>query len=99
MSLKNALEATAPAVSTQPLSEFLNLTYTVLITMHQTRLLRDPLYRDYAPVHDGRLPFVDPVPPMRWACGDTQPDSYHTAAIHNKPCSRNDPTARCFPGV
>ncbi|KAF4844125.1 hypothetical protein CGCSCA4_v007479 [Colletotrichum siamense] len=48
MSLKNALEATAPAVSTQPLSEFLSLTYTFVITKHQTRFLRDPLYRDYA---------------------------------------------------
>ncbi|KAI8273232.1 hypothetical protein K4K59_010888 [Colletotrichum sp. SAR11_240] len=85
MSLENAWKATAPAVyATQTLSEFLNLTYTVLITKVQARLLRSPFYRGYTAVHNGRLPFVDPVPLMRWACGDAQPDSYYPDGVHNK---------------
>ncbi|KAF4823341.1 hypothetical protein CGCSCA5_v001902 [Colletotrichum siamense] len=53
-------------------------------TTPATRLFRDPFYRDCAAVHDGRLPFVDHVPPIRWACGDAQPDSYYNDAVHNK---------------
>lgn len=33
---------------TQSLSEFLNLTYAALITKEQTKLVRDPFYKDYA---------------------------------------------------
>lgn len=35
-------------------------------------------------VHDGRLPFVDPVPLLRWAWGDAQPDSSYAEAVESK---------------
>ncbi|KAL8865451.1 MAG: hypothetical protein Q9198_009316, partial [Flavoplaca austrocitrina] len=50
----------------------------------QTRLVRDPFYAAYAAVHDGRLPFIDPVPLIRWAYGDTLPESALTEAQNNK---------------
>lgn len=56
-----------------PLSILLNLTYALLISQEQTQLVRDPFYADYAATHDGRLPFVDPVPLARWTFGDESP--------------------------
>ena len=44
------------------LDVFLNLTYPVLISKEQTKLLRDSFYADYAAKYDGRRPFVDPAP-------------------------------------
>jgi hypothetical protein len=52
-----------------PLETYLNLTYPVLISQNQIKNVRDPFYADYAAKHDGRLPFVDPVPLARWAYG------------------------------
>ena len=37
-----------------------------------------------AGAHDGRLPFVDPVPLTRWAWGDDQPESVLDDAVTNK---------------
>jgi hypothetical protein len=45
--------------------------------------VRDPFYADYAAAHDGRLPFVDPVPLARWAFGDESPYTI-TDSIANK---------------
>jgi hypothetical protein len=59
-----------PANITSSLSQLLNITYPLLISQEQTRLVREPFYADYAAVHDGRLPFVDPVPLVRWGFGD-----------------------------
>ena len=44
---------------------FLNSTYAELISFEQTMLLRKSFYADYAAAHDGRKPFVDPVPLVR----------------------------------
>jgi hypothetical protein len=55
-----------------PLTTFMNLTYALLITKQQTELVREPFYADYAAKHDGRLPFVNPVPLTRWGWGDKQ---------------------------
>jgi hypothetical protein len=54
-----------------PVTEFMNLTYPVLISQHEITAVRDPFYADYAKIHDGRLPFVDPVPLVRWAFGES----------------------------
>jgi hypothetical protein len=54
-----------------PVTDFLNLTYPVLISQHEITAVRDPFYADYAAIHDGRLPFVDPVPLVRWAFGES----------------------------
>jgi hypothetical protein len=55
-----------------PLETFMNLTYALLITKQQTELVRKPFYADYAAKHDGRLPFVNPTPLIRWGWGDDQ---------------------------
>ena len=58
-----------------PLETFMNLTYALLISKQQTELVRKPFYADYAEKHDGRLPFVDPVPLARWGWGDNQTET------------------------
>lgn len=35
-------------------------------------------------IHDGRLPFVNPVPLARWTWGDSQPSSLLSDAVRNK---------------
>jgi hypothetical protein len=66
-----------------PLEVYLNLTYPIIVSKSQAPLVRDPFYRDYGAKHDGRRPFVDPVPTLRWAWG--QNSSYTVAdGIANK---------------
>ncbi|KAL8992768.1 MAG: hypothetical protein Q9169_006849 [Polycauliona sp. 2 TL-2023] len=57
------------------LDVLLNRTYPTLISKEQTRLVRDPFYRDYAAANDGRA---------RWGYGDSLPASELDAAIANK---------------
>ncbi|KAF2801052.1 amidase signature enzyme [Melanomma pulvis-pyrius CBS 109.77] len=66
-----------------PIETVLNITYPILISKQQIPLVRDPFYADYAAKHDGRRPFIDPVPLVRWGWGQ---NSSHTVdeAITNK---------------
>lgn len=66
-----------------PLPTLLNLTYAILITKQQVGLVREPFYADYAAKHDGRRPFVNPVPLARWGWGDSQAATINEA-IANK---------------
>ncbi|KAF2091894.1 glutamyl-tRNA amidotransferase [Saccharata proteae CBS 121410] len=66
----------------QGLDELLNITYPLLIAQEQTRLVRDPFYADYAAVHDGRLPFVDPAPLVRWSFGDNSSETIENAVTN-----------------
>lgn len=70
----------------------LNTTYATLISKEQIALVREPFYRDYAAVHDGRLPFVDPAPIARWGYGDSLPASALDDAIVRKTLN---PDQRC----
>ncbi|KAG8526482.1 uncharacterized protein KY384_008682 [Bacidia gigantensis] len=81
--------ANKPAGVMASLSTFLNLTYPILISKEQTRLVRDPFYAAYRAAHDGRHPFVDPTPLARWAFGDGYPESALTDAINNKTAFQN----------
>ncbi|KAF2853224.1 amidase signature enzyme [Plenodomus tracheiphilus IPT5] len=65
------------------LTTLMNLTYAILITKQQVGLVREPFYADYAAKHDGRLPFVNPVPLARWGWGDNQTNTIEEA-IGNK---------------
>ena len=65
--------ANTPSGADSDLGSFLNITYPIIISQEQTTLLRDPFYADYGAVHNGRRPFVDPVPLTRWAFGDSFP--------------------------
>lgn len=85
----SAINLTSLWTSTNPasapsLTSLLNITYPILISKEQTKLVRTPFYADYAAVHDGRTPFVDPGPLVRWAFGDSHPASALTDAINNK---------------
>ncbi|KAI8296509.1 Amidase 1 [Colletotrichum sp. SAR 10_98] len=83
--LTEAWASTGPeSVKGLSLTEVLGATYATLITKEQTALVRDPFYADYAAAHDGRRPFVNPVPLARWAWGDTQPASALDDAKANK---------------
>ncbi|KAL8640063.1 MAG: hypothetical protein Q9228_002973 [Teloschistes exilis] len=84
LNLTTAWAASKPSSATASLNTLLNLTYPILISKQQTRLVRDPFYAAYAAVHDGRLPFVDPAPLVRWAFGDSYPASALTEAQTNK---------------
>ncbi|KAL0932100.1 glutamyl-tRNA amidotransferase [Colletotrichum truncatum] len=66
------------------LADLLGKTYATLISKEQTTLVRDPFYADYAAAHDGRRPFVNPVPLARWAWGDAQPATALDEARANK---------------
>ncbi|KAI6351943.1 hypothetical protein MCOR25_009659 [Pyricularia grisea] len=66
------------------LDDMLRTTYAVIITKHQTELVRDPFYRDYAAAFDGRKPFVNPAPLARWAYGDSLPATALSDALRNK---------------
>lgn len=58
-------ESTKPNASLPSLNSFLNLTYEIIISKEQTKLLRDPFYADYGAKHSGRRPFVNPSPLVR----------------------------------
>ena len=75
---------THPAGSDPSIEDLTNITYPILIAQEQIRLVREPLYKDYAAIHDGRRPFVDPVPLVRWAFGDSFPSSATAAANKNR---------------
>ena len=47
-------------------------------------MVRAPFYADYAAAHDGRRPFVDPAPLVRWAFGDAYPSSELDVANANR---------------
>ncbi|PVH99545.1 amidase signature enzyme [Periconia macrospinosa] len=68
---------TLPAFET-----LLNTTYTTLITQEQIPLVRDPFYADYAAKHDGRRPFVNPVPLIRWGWGESNNRTFTLAQAH-----------------
>lgn len=74
--IASAWAASPPAAAgNTSINKYLNLTYPIIISQEQTKLVRDPFYADYGAVHDGRRPFVDPAPLARWAFGDGYPPS------------------------
>lgn len=78
-----------PDPALPPLTEFLNTTYPTLVSKQQTKNVRDPFYKAYAAAHDGRTPFVDPVPLLRWRYGDSLPASALAEAVKNKTIFQN----------
>jgi hypothetical protein len=62
--------ASAPAAAGgASLSSYLGIVYPVLISQQQYSLFTLPFYADYAAAHQGRRPFIDPIPLIRWAFG------------------------------
>jgi len=84
LNLSTLWASSKPVGAGADLDDFLNITYPILISKEQTMLVRDPFYAAYAAVHDGRKPFVDPAPLIRWAFGDSYPASTLDQAVTNK---------------
>lgn len=74
---------TRPANATADYEVLLNLTYPILIAKHEVINLREPFYEAYGAVHDGRRPFIDPVPMIRWNWSDEYPLSSINDAVAN----------------
>ncbi|KAI5359507.1 putative amidase [Septoria linicola] len=66
------------------LNDLTYLTYAILIAQRQTALVRDPFFADYAAIHDGRRPFIDPAPLVRWTWGDSYPNATVDIANANR---------------
>ncbi|KAH9827402.1 Amidase [Teratosphaeria destructans] len=64
--------------------DLLNITYPILTSKEQIRLVRDPFYSDYAAKHDGRRPFVAPSSLTRWKFGDAYPSTVLDQARANR---------------
>ena len=62
VNLSTAWTTSRPASVNASVNDLLDTTYNILIAKEQTKLVRDPFYAAYGAVHDGRRPFVDPVP-------------------------------------
>ncbi|KAF5708103.1 glutamyl-tRNA(Gln) amidotransferase subunit A [Fusarium mundagurra] len=62
-----------PAGTPSDLQEFVGSTWAVISAKQQTRLVRDPFFKDYAASHDGRVPFVNPSTNGSWSWSDTLP--------------------------
>jgi len=73
-----------PRIAPESLVGLLNTTYSTLIGQRQSSLVRDPFYADYAIKHDGRLPFINPVPLARWNYGTSLPPTAAADALKNK---------------
>jgi len=66
--LETAWTTSTPAgVSETNLDTYLETVYPTLISQNQYTDFAQPFYSDYAAAHDGRRPFIDPVPLVRWA--------------------------------
>lgn len=65
------------------IQEFVNTTYTDLISKDQATLVRDPFYKDYAALHGGRKPYINPSPLFRWTYSDTLSDEHMAQARKN----------------
>ncbi|KAG5765765.1 hypothetical protein H9Q72_006167 [Fusarium xylarioides] len=62
-----------PAGTPSDLQEFVGSTWAVISAKQQTRLIRDPFFKDYAAAHNGRVPFVNPSTNGSWSWSDTLP--------------------------
>jgi hypothetical protein len=72
LNLNTLWAATAPPAANNPsISSFMANVYPVLIGAQQFTQFTTPFYNDYAAAHGGRRPFIDPVPLVRWAFGES----------------------------
>lgn len=82
-------DASRPVAAPERLQDMLNITYITLVSQRQASLVRDPFYADYAGLHAGRLPFVNPVPQVRWTWGDQLPGTASDEALRNSTIFRD----------
>ncbi|KAE9362661.1 putative Glutamyl-tRNA amidotransferase subunit A [Stipitochalara longipes BDJ] len=78
----------AVAANASTLSDLLYLTYPTLIAKQQFTLFGAPFIADYGAAHDGRHPFLDPNPAVRWAFAQTNQTTLEEG-INNKTIFQN----------
>ncbi|KAJ5343259.1 hypothetical protein MYU51_021373 [Penicillium brevicompactum] len=76
--------ATRPANVTTTLEDMLHYTYGTLITVYQWLNLGRSFFKDYSEAHDGRTPYINPNPLLRWHLGQQSGSSGFDEAWHNK---------------
>ncbi|KAF9775595.1 hypothetical protein IL306_006277 [Fusarium sp. DS 682] len=77
-----------PVGTPRDLQEFVGTTWAVISAKQQTRLVRDPFFKDYAAAYDGRVPFVNPSTNGSWSWSDTLPPLLDEA-VANKTIFKN----------
>ncbi|KAF8860529.1 putative Glutamyl-tRNA amidotransferase subunit A [Acephala macrosclerotiorum] len=73
----------AASTNASTLSDLLALTYPTLIGKQQYALFGAPFITDYEAAHDGRHPFLDPNPLVRWTWAQTNATTLEEG-INNK---------------
>ncbi|KAF5966127.1 D-mandelate dehydrogenase [Fusarium bulbicola] len=71
-----------PAGTPSDLQEFIGSAWAVISAKQQTRLVRDPFFKDYAAAYDGRVPFVNPSTNGSWSWSDTVPELLNEAVAN-----------------
>lgn len=83
--LRSHWKETHPSNAPEVVDQFLNTTYAVLTSVDQYRSLSVPFFADYAENHDGRRPFINPGPLVRWEWGQEMGgDAAYKEAVKNK---------------
>ena len=78
-------EATRPtAAGTSSISDYLSYVYPTLIGQQQYNIFTLPFYADYEAANQGRRPFVDPSPLIRWAWAAAEGSGATNQALGNK---------------
>jgi hypothetical protein len=76
-----AWAATGPQ-GAPPLPILLNETYTTLVAIQQKNLVGNLMFRDYAAKHDGRTPFLNPSPLLRWTWANSTTNTLDQAVAN-----------------
>ncbi|KAL4907003.1 hypothetical protein BDW74DRAFT_190002 [Aspergillus multicolor] len=79
-----AWNSTRPADAPISLIDMLQYTYGTLISVYQWLHLGVPFFRDYAAKHDGRNPYINPGPLLRWEIGQDRGQAGWDEAWTNK---------------
>ncbi|KAL4800106.1 amidase signature domain-containing protein [Aspergillus venezuelensis] len=87
--VKGAWNATRPTDAPTSLTDMLQYTYGTLISVYQWLHLGVPFFRDYAAKHDGRTPYINPGPLLRWEIGRDRGQAGWDEAWTNKTIFKN----------
>ncbi|KAL4963957.1 amidase signature domain-containing protein [Aspergillus stella-maris] len=87
--VEGAWNATRPADAPRSLAGMLQYTYGTLISVYQWLHLGVPFFRDYAAKHDGRTPYINPGPLLRWEIGRDRGQAGWDEAWTNKTIFKN----------
>ncbi|KAL3486213.1 amidase signature domain-containing protein [Aspergillus germanicus] len=87
--LDAAWNSTKPAGAPSTLQDMLHYTYGTLISVYQWLHLGVPFLADYATKYDGRTPYINPGPLLRWNIGRERGQAGWDEAWANKTAFKN----------